>query len=140
MHEAERQLRRNLFRLAETHRVKVLETILRFFERVERQRGIVTRSFKLVVIFGVFFLQVPGIRQNDAAKINRGGCRVDGPAKSLLHKARDPAAMVKMSVRKNQAFNILSGKRQPLPVSLAPFFLSLKEPAINEHLRTGFSG
>src|SRR5438552_2557482 len=47
--------------------------------------------------------------------------------------------MIKMSVRQNQTLDVLRGKWQFLPVSLAPFFLSLKKAAVDEHLRAGLS-
>ena len=47
--------------------------------------------------------------------------------------------MVEVSVRQNQRLNIIGGERKLLPVAVTPFFLPLKQPAIDQHLHSALS-
>ncbi len=68
--EAKRNIRAELLAGSEGRRAKILQTIFRFFKRIERQRGAVLGFFRLVVERSVFFLQMSRIGQHDAAQID----------------------------------------------------------------------
>src|SRR6185312_6614192 len=120
MHEAEGQLRPKLLRFSEIHRLEILQAILRLLLRIKWKRWIVLRSLVAIVELGVFLLKVSGVRQNDAAEINRCRGRIDSSAKSLLHQARNPAAVIEVRMRQNQILNVIGRQRKVLPVALAP--------------------
>jgi len=88
----------------------------------------------LVVECGVFFLEVAGIRQQNAAKVNGRGRRIDRPGEALPDEARNVSAVIQVSVRKNDCVDLARRYRTVLPVALAPFLLSLEESAIDQHL------
>src|SRR6478672_1752288 len=67
MDKAKRNLRRHLLRLAELYWLEILHARLRILLRVERQCWIVFRGLVAIVEFGVFFLQMSGVWQDDAA-------------------------------------------------------------------------
>ena len=138
-HEAKRKLLAKLFDLAEVDRTEQRHTLLRLFHGVERQRRMMFRRLGLVVELGVFFLQMPGVGKQDAAQIDGCGGRIDRSVKTLLHQTRNPAGVIEMRVRKNDGIDGISRHRQILPVALAPFFLTLKQTAIDQHLQAACS-
>jgi len=66
-HESEREFWAELLRLSQVRDVKILQAVFGFVESVKRESRSVFRFLDLVVIGGVFFLQVAGVGQNDAA-------------------------------------------------------------------------
>ena len=113
------------------HRLEVLQRILCFVERVKRQRRMVLRLVHLVVETRVFFLKMAGVGQDDSAQIDRRLRGVDRAAKSPLHQARNPSAMVKVCVREDDGINC------PLPgsagrASCARAILSVPETFRNQ--------
>src|SRR6266496_1992207 len=140
MDKSERKIERNLLHLAEVDRLEILQALLRFFQRVERQCGIMLRRFEFIVESRVFFLQVSGVGQKYAAQIHRGRSGVDGAFEALFNKTWDPAAMVKMRVGQDYAFDLRRCKRNVLPIALAPLLLALKHAAIHQHLGASFAG
>ena len=89
------------------------------------------RGFVLVVERCIFFLQVPGIRQQNAAEVNGCWRGVNRPAEALLDQARDPSTVIEMSVGQNQGFDVFGGEREIMPVAFPPFLLALKEAAVD---------
>src|SRR5580658_2060034 len=78
---------------------------------------------------------MPGIRKQNAAQIDGRGGRVDRSMKPLLHQPGNPAGMIKMRVSKDDGIDGTGRHRQILPVALAPFFLTLKQATVDEHLQ-----
>ena len=135
MHEAERKFRAKLFGLAEVQALKARQALLRLLHGVERQRRLVLRGLMFVVERGIFFLQVAGIRQQDGAQINRGGRGVNRAGESFLHQARNPAAVVKMSVGQDNRVNLPGRYGHVLPVAFPPLLGTLKQSAVDEDLK-----
>ena len=65
--KAERKLGGDFDRLLDIHRLEVSKRVLRFLERIKRESRVVLRFVRLVVERSIFFLQVAGVGQNDAA-------------------------------------------------------------------------
>ena len=138
-HEAEGKLRAELDGRFDFDRFEVLQAILRFFERVERQRrSVLGRSF-LVVERGIFFLQVSGVGQNDRAQIDGRWCGVDGAVEAFFHQPRNPAAVVEMRVGEYDCINLAGGDRCVLPVAFAPLLRALKQAAVDQRLESLFA-
>ncbi len=66
-HKAEAHLIGQLHGLAKGHRTEARETLLRLFHGVQGKGGGVLGTFLLIVERRIFFLQITGVRQNDAA-------------------------------------------------------------------------
>ncbi len=133
-YESEREIRPQLLVLIEIHGHELRQARLRLFERVERQRRIVFRCFLLIVKRGVFFLQVTRIRKQDAAQIDRRLRGVNRAAVAFLHQSRNPPAVIEMCMRQNYCIDFIRWNGRLLPISFAPFFLSLEKSAIDQHL------
>ena len=89
---------------------------------------------RLVVKAGVFFLQVAGVGKDDAAQINGGRSCVNRSAKSLLHQARNPSAVVEVGMRQDDRVDFPGRHRRVPPISLSPFFRTLEDSAIDKNL------
>ncbi len=133
-HEAEGELVVQPGSLAVVDGLEVPQAVLRLFHGVERQRGRVLGRARLVVVSRIFFLQVSGVGQQNAAEIDGGRRRIDRSLESLLDQARDPTGVIEMSVGEDERIDLVGGHRQVLPVALAPFLLSLEEAAVDQHL------
>ncbi len=134
-HEAKRKLPAQLFDFAKVDRPKQGQALLRLFHRVQRQGWVMFRRLGFVVELGVFFLQVSGIGEQNAAEVDGRGGGIDRTVKALLDQARNPAGVIEMRVGENHRIDRTCRHRQILPVALPPFFLSLEEAAIDEHLQ-----
>ncbi len=66
-HKAEAYLIGQLHGLAKGHRTEARETLLRLFQGVQGKGGGVLGTFLLIVEGRVFFLQIAGVGQDDAA-------------------------------------------------------------------------
>src|SRR5208337_3234424 len=134
--KAERQLVAELLQLAEVDWPEKRQALLRLFHGVERQRRLVLGGFRLVVERCIFFLEVSGIGEQNAAQINGCRRRVDRAVKALLHQPRDPATVI--DVRMGQDDGVDRGRwhRKVLPIALAPFLLALEQPTIHQDLET----
>src|SRR5207245_4447448 len=95
----------------------------------------VLREAVAVGVFGVFFLQLRGIRQNDSTQILRTRGAEDASAKSLCDKARQVSAVIEVRVRQNDGFDARGGNRQVLPVAQAQFLETLKQPRVDHDAR-----
>ena len=87
----------------------------------------------------VLFLQVPRVGQHHRAQIDGRLSGVNGAAEAFFNKPRNPAAMIKMGVRQNDCVDLAAGNRRVFPVALAPFFLPLKQSAVNQDLKALFA-
>ena len=83
--KTKRKLRAELFVFAYMRHLELLQTCLRFVERIERQGGIVLRFLVLVVELGVFFLQMAGVGQDDSAQIDRGLRGINRSGEAFFH-------------------------------------------------------
>ena len=126
--------RRNLNPAAAFHRCEILHARLRFFQCVKRQRGIVARCLLFVVEGRIFFLQVAGIGQQNAAQVDGGRGCVDRSAKALLHQPGNPSAMVQVRMGQNCIIDGLWVDRQRLEVALFQFVGALEEAAVHQQL------
>jgi hypothetical protein len=133
-HQAKCKLAAQLLGLAELHWVEQRHALQRFFHGVERQGGIVLGIMMLVGERRVFFLQVTGVGQQDAAEIDRRGRGVDRSVKALLYQPRNPAGMIEVRMRKDDGINLARRYGQISPVALPPFLLALEKTAIDQHL------
>src|SRR5215469_5760259 len=134
-HEAKREAIAELFAFTEVDRTEQLHALLRLFHGVKRQRRMMLRCVLLVVEFGVFFLQMAGVGQQNATQIDRGLCGVNRSVKSLFDQTRDPPRVVEVRVGEDDCVNGLRRDRQILPVTLTPFLLSLEESTIDQNLK-----
>jgi hypothetical protein len=94
----------------------------------------VLRLLVFVVELGVFFLQVPGVGQDDSAQIDSRLRCVNRTGKSFFHEPGNPAAVVQVRMSQDDGVNLGRGNRQRLPVAFAPFLLPLEEPAVHQNL------
>src|SRR5580704_985761 len=97
------------------------------------------RRVRLVVELGIFFLQMSRVRQQDAAQINRWRCGINWAVEALFNQPRNPAGVIEVRVRQDNRVNGICRHRQVLPVTLAPFFLPLKEAAVDQHLQASWA-
>ena len=135
-HEAEREIRTQLLVLIEIDGHELRQARLRLFESVKRQRWVVFRCFLLVMKRRVFFLQVAGIRKQDAAQIDGRLRGVDRAAVAFLHQSRNPTTVIEMRVRQNHRIDFIRWNGRLLPIPFAPLLLSLEESAVDQHLET----
>src|SRR5215469_9372677 len=105
---------------------EILERALGLLKCVERQRGIVLGLLYLVVEPGVFFLKVAGVRKDDATQIDSGWRGVDRAAEAFFDEARNPSAVVEVSVGEDDGVDFFRGNRSVTPVALAPLFRALE--------------
>ena len=133
-HEAEAHAIGQLHGLAEGHGAEACETLLRLLHGVQGQRGGVLGTLLLIVVGRVFFLQIAGVGQDDAAQIHGRRSRVDRSLKAFLVEAGNPSAMVQMSVGEDDGLDLSGRNRQVSPILEPPFFLSLEESAIDQQL------
>ena len=70
-----------------------------------------------------------------ATQVDGCGRRVNRPAKSLLHQAGNPAAVIEVGVGEDDGIDIARRHGRVLPVALTPFFLSLKHSAVDQGLK-----
>ena len=126
--------------LADLHWLEILQRILRFLERVQRQRRIVFRLLHLVVEARVFFLQMARIRKDDATQIDRRRRGENSPAESFLHQSRNPSAVIEVRMGQDDRVDRSGRNRRVVPVTLTPFFRPLKKPAVDQYLVTALAG
>src|ERR1700733_3491926 len=136
-YKTKRKLRAHLDGVRNRDRLEILHAILRLFERVERQRRRVLRRTALVIKRGVFFLEMSRIWQHDRAQIDGWLRGINRPAKALLHETWNPSTMIEVRVSQNDRINCARRNRRVLPVAFAPFFLSLKESAVDKNAKSG---
>src|SRR5579871_4014220 len=98
------------------------------------------RFVHLVIKARIFFLQVPGVGQDDSAQINGWLRRINRAAKPGFHQARNPSAMIEVRVRQDHRINCLCRDRRVAPVTLPPFFRPLKQSAVDEYLQPALAG
>jgi len=82
---------------------------------------------------------VPGIRQEDASQVDRSRCGINRPPKAFFYEPWNPARVIQVCVGENYRINLRRRYRSILPVSLSPLFLSLKQAAVNQDLKTDTS-
>ena len=133
-HEAEAQLRGKLHGFAEGHGTEAGERLPRLLHGVKRKRRSVLGALLLVVEGRVFFLQVAGVGQHDAAQIDRGRSGVNRALEAFLVKTGNPSAVVQVSVGEDDGMDLAGGYGQVGPVLEAPLLGSLKESAIDQQL------
>src|SRR5215470_540587 len=136
---AKRKFARDLPGFFKTNRAEILQAVLSLFHGVQRQGRSMLGALLPVVELGILFLQVSGVGQKNCAEINGGLCGVDGSAETVLHQTGDPPAMVQVRVSEDDGINFPGGNWRVLPVAFAPFFLSLKESAIQQYLQTALA-
>ena len=95
---------------------------------------VVFRLLVPVVEPGIFFLQMPGVRKDDAAQINGGRRRINRAAKAFPDQARNPAAVIEVRVGQNHRINAGRRHRRRLPVAQPPLLRALEHAAIDEGL------
>ncbi len=92
-----------------------------------------------VVEICVFFLQMSGVRQDNAAQIDGGRRGINRAAEAFSYQAWNPAAVIEMRVGQNDRVDAGCRNRRGLPVALPPFLGALEHAAIDEHLKTSFA-
>ncbi len=105
-HEAEAYAVGQLHGLAEGHGAELREALLGLFQGVEGESGGVLGTFLLVVKGRVFFLQVAGVREDDAAQIHGGRSGVDRAGEALAAEAGNPSAVVQVGVGEDDGANL----------------------------------
>ena len=108
-YKAKRNFRRELPRFFKIYRLEILQARLCLRQRVQRHRRMVFRLLVAVVEIGVFFLQMPGVGQNDAAQINRGWRGINRAAEAFPYQPWNPAAVIEMRVGQNHRVDSAPG-------------------------------
>ena len=139
-YEAEGNFRTQLDGVTDAYGLEVLEGVLGFVQCIQGKRGVVLRLLDLVVEARVFFLQVAGIRQDDAAQINRWRSGVDRAAKAFFDQAWDPSAVVEMGMGEDDGINFFRRDWSVVPIALAPFFGALEHATVDQNLQAALSG
>jgi len=86
------------------HGPEFVHARLRVLHGVQRlKRRVVLLALLRVDKFNVLELEMGRVTQHDAAQVDGGRCRVNGPAEPLFHQVRDVAAVVHVRVRQYQA-------------------------------------
>ena len=131
-YEAKRNFRRELPGFFKLHRLEILQAGLCLGECVQRQRRMVFRLLVPVVKIGVFFLQMPGVRKDDSAQVNRGRRGIDRTAEAFPHQPWNPAAVIEVGVGQDHCIDTGRRDRHGLPVTLPPLLGPLEHTAIDQ--------
>ncbi len=93
-------------------------------------------AFFLINIFGIFFVDVPGIAQHDAGQISRGRGGVDGIVIALFHQVGQITGVIDVRVRKDQRVDFagIKGKGCVAFVKITP--APLEDTAFQKQLLT----
>jgi hypothetical protein len=86
-----------------------------FVGRVEGKRRAMLRRPALVVVEGLFLLEVPGVGPQELQKVHRGARRQEAAAEPILDETQHVAAVVDVAVREH---DVIDGRRiggQALP-------------------------
>jgi len=100
---------------------------------VQRECRIVFGEPVPVRVHRVLFLNASGVRQHDAAEIERPRGAKDPAAEALSDEPRQVSAMIEVRMRQHDGMDRIGANRQRLPVALTQLFQSLKQPAVNKH-------
>ena len=100
--------------------------------RVERQRGRVLRRPASVVVRGVLFLEVAGVRKHDSREVRGPSRRGDSPPEAVLDEPGQVADMVDVGVGQRDGVDPRGVDGQRIPVPEAQVLQSLVEPAVDE--------
>ena len=103
---------------------------------VERQRWVVLRVGVTVGVRSILFLNPPRVRQHDAAEILSAWRAEDASAEAVRDEPRKIAAVIEMRVRQHDSGQVRRVEGQAGPVPLAQLLQPLKQPAVNEDLRS----
>ena len=114
---------------------KVWKTRLGIGHRIKRNNRTGTFSLFFFVpflfVFGIFFLQLGRIQQDDSGNFRRGVSAIDFAFKSLLDQLRQETAMIQVGMSQQDGIDTLGRHRKRLPVSI-PKMPFLIESAIDE--------
>src|SRR6266700_4647533 len=105
--------------LVERQRPQELKSASRVLLRVQRQRRLVLREAMAVGEFGVFFLQMPGIRQEYPAQIDGGPRAEDASREPLFDQKRQGTGVIEMRMCQNSGRDAARLERKRGPVSQA---------------------
>ncbi len=100
--------------------------------RVEGQRGLVLGEALLVGVARVFFLDVSGVGQQDAAEVARGGGGVDRRFEAIPDHHGQVSRMVQVGVREDHGVEAIGRHRRALPVAQPQLLEALVEAAVDE--------
>ena len=118
--------------LLERDRGQMLERGACILLRIERQRGLVLREAMAVGELGILLLQVPGVSQQDCAKIDGRARAINRSAEAALDQQRQIAGVIEMGMGENNGVDgaRLRGKRRP--ILQAQRLEALKQAAVDE--------
>ncbi len=105
--------------------------------RVQRQRRGVPGGPARVVVGGLFLLQVPGVREQDAGQVGGGPRRVYRPREAVGAQARQVADVVDVAVGEDDGVDGARRDRQRRPVPLAQRREPLVEAAVDQQPAAG---
>src|SRR2546422_930421 len=135
----ERVTGRKLERLRFIRRPERLERFNGVLISVKRQCGTVPAESFLVRVFRVLFLEVAGVRKNEARQVHGRGRGKDASAKPVLDQAGDVTDVVKVRVRQDEPLNAGRWDGKRFPVALAQLLFPLEKAAVNHQaLACGF--
>ena len=83
-------------------------------------------------VFGVFFLQMRGIGEQDVAQLDGRRVGVDRAMKSVAHEPRQIAGVVQVRVRQHAPIERRGFFRKRIPVAQAQFLQPLEQAAIHQ--------
>ncbi len=115
------------------HRLSEPERRVSVLNGVKRQCHFVFGAMVLVPEPRFLFLQMARIRQKNFQKVDSCRCAVNGPAESLLYKARKVARVINVGVRQDDCVDRARIHGRFLPISKPKFLQTLEESAVNEN-------
>ena len=123
---AHRELRGNGERIGARNLAHGIQHRSDIFSGIKRQRLGVLAVSAAAGLFGVFFLQMRGIGQQDVAQLDGRRVGVNGPAESVAHQARQIAGVIQVRMRQHAP---VEGRRllgQRIPVAQAQLLQPLE--------------
>ena len=110
----------------------MLERRARILDRIERQGGLVLGEAMAVGEFGVLFLQVPGVGQQDRAEVGGRLRAEDGSSEAALDQQRQLAGVVEMGMGEDDGVDAARLDRKRRPILQAQRLEALKQAAVDE--------
>ena len=87
----------------------------------------------MVGVFGILFLQMACVRQQNAAEFRRRLRTLDRASKPPLHQQRQVARMIEMGVGKDHGFDAAGINGKPCPVPQAKLLQALEQATIDKN-------
>ena len=83
--------------------------------------------------FGVFFLDVPTVGQQDVAQVAGSRSGVDATSETFAHQQGHIAAVVQVSMGQDDGIDLGCGLGQRVPVAQAQLLVTLEQTTVHQH-------